>query len=243
MARDIKKQPLYDQLVELLKEKIENEYEPNGMLPSERELSEMYGLSRTTVRLALQELERQGYIYRRHGKGTFVSNLRETAMNLSGTYSFTEQMKSLGRVPHTEVLGFEKVEATKYLAQHMNVRLGTKLIEVERLRSADGVPLMLETTYLPLNLFMLLTREDLEQKAMYDVFREDFHQIIRVAEEEFYAGIANERDAEKLQILAGAPVLNLLRKTYNTKNEIIEFTMSVARADQFRYKIVHNQNQ
>ena len=71
-----KKQPLYDQLVELLKEKIENEYEANTMLPSERELSDLYGLSRTTVRLALQELEKIGYIYRQHGKGTFVSDLK-----------------------------------------------------------------------------------------------------------------------------------------------------------------------
>ena len=62
------KQPLYDQLVDLLKEKIETELEPNTKLESERELSNRYGLSRTTVRLALQELEKMGYIYRRHGR-------------------------------------------------------------------------------------------------------------------------------------------------------------------------------
>ena len=77
---------------------------------------------------------------------------------------------------------------------------------------------------------------------MYDIFRENYRQIIRVAEEEFYAGIAEEQDASILKICPGAPVLNLLRKTYNTKNEIIEFTISVARADQFRYKIVHHKD-
>ncbi len=70
------RQPLYDQLLNLLIEKIENEMEADTMLPSERELSKRYGLSRTTVRLALQELEKLGYIYRQHGKGTFVSDIR-----------------------------------------------------------------------------------------------------------------------------------------------------------------------
>ena len=93
------RQPLYDQLLNLLIEKIENEMEADTMLPSERELSKRYGLSRTTVRLALQELEKLGYIYRQHGKGTFVSDIRKQATNLSGSYSFTEQMKALGKQP------------------------------------------------------------------------------------------------------------------------------------------------
>lgn len=242
MSNNVKKQPLYDQLVTLLKEKIEKEYVANTLLPSERELSSTYGLSRTTVRLALQELEKLGYIYRRHGKGTFVSNIRESALNLSNTYSFTEQMKSLGKTPRTDVLSFQKIEANKYLAEQLNVTLGTKLIEIERLRCADGLEMMLEMTYLPLQFFMTLEKSELEKKAMYDIFRENYRQIIRVAEEEFYAGIAEEQDASILKICPGAPVLNLLRKTYNTKNEIIEFTMSVARADQFRYKIVHHKD-
>ncbi len=102
------RQPLYDQLLNLLIEKIENEMEADTMLPSERELSKRYGLSRTTVRLALQELEKLGYIYRQHGKGTFVSDIRKQATNLSGSYSFTEQMKALGKQPETRVLAFKK---------------------------------------------------------------------------------------------------------------------------------------
>ncbi|MBO0448221.1 GntR family transcriptional regulator [Enterococcus sp. MJM12] len=235
-----KKQPLYDQLVELLKEKIENEYEANMMLPSERELSDVYGLSRTTVRLALQELEKIGYIYRQHGKGTFVSDLKESSFNLQSMYSFTEQMKSLGRHPETRVLDFETIEANKFLATKFNVKLGTKLIKMKRLRSADGEPLMLERTYLPLNKFLSLTKEDLDQKALYDIFREDYNEIVKVAEEELFANIARPKDAPFLDIREGAPVLTLMRKTYNQANEIIEFTYSVARADHFRYKIVHH---
>ena len=106
MGRAAKRQPLYDQLVDLLLSKIENEMSPGDVLPSERELCETYGLSRTTVRLALAELETQGYVVRKHGKGTFVADTSREATNLMGTYSFTEQMRKMGRVPKTTILDF-----------------------------------------------------------------------------------------------------------------------------------------
>ncbi|MGI6109246.1 MAG: GntR family transcriptional regulator [Eubacteriaceae bacterium] len=242
MEKPIKKQPLYEQLVDLLKEKIENELEPNSMLPSERELSEQYGLSRTTVRLALQELERMGYIYRQHGKGTFVSKLSEQATDLAVCYSFTDQMREMGKVPRTEILDFKVIEANKYLAKHMNVYIGDKLFELRRLRLADEMPMMVENSYLPFRKFMPLTLEELQKKPLYEVFSADFEEIIKLIEEEFSASIASEKDARLLEVPKSAPVLNLVRTTYNDKNEIIEFTLSVARADQFRYKVVHEGN-
>ena len=86
----------------------------NTKLESERELSNRYGLSRTTVRLALQELEKMGYIYRRHGKGTYVSDLSKSAKNITSAYSFTEQTKALGKTPKTVILEFETIEANKF---------------------------------------------------------------------------------------------------------------------------------
>lgn len=239
MGKQSKKQPLYDQLVDLLKEKIENGLKPDSMLPSERELSEKYALSRTTVRLALQELEKMDYIYRVHGKGTFVSNLSNQALNLVGTYSFTEQMKSIGKTPETKVLEFKDVEATKYFANQLHVNLGAGLVKIKRLRLADGMPMMLERSFLPRKIFMSLTKEDVDRKPLYDLFSDPFHQNIKLAEEEFYASIARNKDAEALSIKENSPVLNLTRRTYNDRNEIVEFTLSVARADQFRYKIMH----
>ena len=106
MGTSSRKQPLYDQLVDILRDKIENEMEPGDLLPSERELSERYGLSRTTVRLALKELETLGLISRRHGKGTYVTDLSGGAMDLSSNYSFTQQMREVGRVPKTVDLDF-----------------------------------------------------------------------------------------------------------------------------------------
>lgn len=236
------KQPLYDQLVDLLKEKIETELEPNTKLESERELSNRYGLSRTTVRLALQELEKMGYIYRRHGKGTYVSDLSKKAKNITSAYSFTEQMKALGKQPKTVILEFETIEANKYFASKLQVSIGEPLYKMKRLRLADDEPMMLERTYLPVKKFWNLTQKLLETKPLYDLFSQDFQQVVHIAEEEFYASIVRNKDMSYLEIAEGSAVLNLVRTTYNINNEVIEYTLSVARADQFHYQVRHIRN-
>ena len=186
MVATARKQPLYDQLVDILADKIEHEYHAGDMISSERELSERYGLSRTTVRLALQELERLGLIVRQHGRGTFVADRSAQTTNLMQSYSFTEQMRELGRDPMTTILEFCDVEADKNLAEHMGVRLGEKLFKLKRLRSADGMPMMVERSYLPVRKFLSLKRPQLECKPLYDVIEKDYHEKISVAEEEFF---------------------------------------------------------
>lgn len=239
MTSSTGKQPLYDQMVEMLRNKIYNELQTGDALPSERELTQRYGVSRTTVRLALNELERMGLIVRRHGKGTFVAENKNEITDLSGTYSFTEQMKELGRVPLTTILEFEVVEATKNIAAHLGLRIGDGAISMKRLRSADGVPMMVEYTWVPSSAMPGLTRADLERKSLYGLMEEDYQIKIHVANEEFCASVADRADAELLGIKEGAPVLSLERTTYMDRNVIVEYTLSIARADQFRYKVSH----
>ena len=116
------------------------------------------------------------------------------------------------------------------------------VFKLSRLRIADNEPLMVEDTYLPVKFFLSLTDQLLRSKPLYDLFSEDFKQTVRLADEELYASIASKEDAKLLMIPEGAPVLHLARQTYNMKNEIIEFTLSVARADQFHYQIRHIRN-
>ena len=104
---------------------------------------------------------------------------------------------------------------------------------------ADGIPMMVERSYLPARLFISLKRPLLEQKPLYDVIEQDYQQKIRVADEEFSAGIARPCDARLLGIGEGAPVLDIVRTTHNTQNDVVEFTLSVARADKFKYRISH----
>lgn len=234
--------PLYLQMVDALEVTIRKELSANDKLLSERELTEKFGVSRITVRLALKELENRGLIYKKHGKGTYVSEISEPAVDLSAAYSFTEQMRKMGKVPSTQTIAFSKIQANEQIARQLNIAVNDPIFEIERLRSADGVAMMLERSYIPAELFDGISKEDLERKPLYDIFYDDFGHVIRMAEEEFYASIALEQEAQLLNIKTGSAVLHLIRKTYNSKNRIIEFTLSVARADQFRYKITHHRH-
>ncbi|MFC5630743.1 MULTISPECIES: GntR family transcriptional regulator [Streptococcus] len=234
-----KEKPLYLQLVDTLELDIRNSMSPNDKLLSERELTETYQVSRITVRQALQELEKRGLVYKMQGKGTYVSEIKEPAVDLGNVYSFTDEMKKLGKQPVTKTLSFSIVKATEHIARELKIELGAEVYELERLRLADDIPMMLERSYLPVIQFVGLNKEILSQKPLYQIVEEDYGERIRVAEEEFFASIALNHEAKLLEIKKGAPVLHLVRKTYNAKNKIIEFTFSIARADQFRYKVSH----
>ena len=188
------KRPIYYQLVEILRSKIENEMTPNDKMLSERGICEQYGVSRTTVRLAMAELEHMGYIYKRHGKGTFVAALNKNSQNLMDSYSFTDHMKEQGKNPSTKVLSFETLESTNYFAENLGISPGEKMIKITRLRLAD---------------------------------------------EEFSAGLLSDREAQLLEVPVDSACLKLLRTTYNNDNRVIEFTLSVARSDKFVYKVRH----
>lgn len=233
------KKPLYLKMVDTLELSIRDSMSPNDRLPSERELSTAFDVSRITVRQALKELEVRGLIYKVQGKGTFVSDFETKKTDLASTYSFTEQMKSLGKKPETKILSFERVLVTSYLSSYLDMPVGTEVFEVERLRLADGQPLMFERTYIPVVSFETLSRDLMMSKPLYDIFAQDFNQTIRIAEEAFSASIALDYESDLLGIKKGAAVLHITRHTYNAQNVMIEFTFSIARADQFRYQIIH----
>ncbi|MGL5348185.1 MAG: GntR family transcriptional regulator [Peptostreptococcaceae bacterium] len=233
------KRPIYDQLVEILRQKIENEMTPNEKMLSERGICDQYGVSRTTVRLAMAELEHMGYIYKRHGKGTFVAAINKNSQNLMDSYSFTDHMKQLNKEPSTKVLSFEVVESTNYFAENLGITPGEKMIKIRRLRLADGLPMMLERTYLPMREFTGLTEEEVAENPLYEIFRDKYGEVIKVADEEFSASILSEEEANLLEVPLDSACLKLLRTTYNDDNRVIEFTLSVARSDKFVYKIRH----
>jgi len=232
--------PLYNQLLDLLIKTIETSAKPDDKMPSEREICERYGVSRTTVRAALRELEELGYIYRRHGKGTYVSALWKEMKNLSDTYSFTEHMKQLGMRPETRILSFEMTRANRSTGERLRVPEGSDIYKLRRLRLANGMPMMLEVTFIPLHLFPGLNLSLLESMPLYDLYRTRYGHELKYADEEFYASLVQDKEAEFLGVPVDSACLRLIRTTYNAKNEVVEFTISAARADQFVYKIRHS---
>lgn len=235
---NVMEKPLYAQMSERLIQIINQELSVGDLLPSERKLTEQFDVSRTTVRLALRDLESKGYISTKHGKGSFVVDHHKMLVNLSDMYSFTEQMKSIGKIPNTTLLDFKIIEDDEKLSKVFknNVHSFIKLV---RLRSADDMPMLYEETYIPQEKFPNITPEALKHRSLYDIFKEDYNEIVKMAYEEFSAVIATDKEAENLQLEKQVPVLKIYRTTINLDNEVIEYTESKARPDQFSYRTVH----
>jgi GntR family transcriptional regulator len=228
--------PLYFQLMDTLLEKIERgELKEYEKLPSERELCELYNVSRTTVRQTMQSLERDGYIFKVHGKGSFVSS-KIYNQSLVQFYSFTEEMKKAGKKPSTQIISFEQIICVDNIAKKMNLSEKSEVYKVTRLRLADNEPMLYETSYLPVSRFGNLTKSQLENKPMYEIFREFYNVTISRATETFKAVSTRPIEAEYLQITENTPSLMLERTTYE-QDSIIEYTASIARGDKFSYTV------
>ncbi len=230
------KTPLYAQLVDIIINDIENKMEANEKLPSERETCEIYNVSRTTVRQTMAELEREGYIYIKHGKGTFVSP-QKFSQNLQGLYSFTEEMKKLGKVPTSKVIKFEILTTSKDITKKMKLLEDELVYKFTRLRLADGEPIMIEVTYVPYNCFPGITKQILETRSLYDIFQDPFNQKVEYAEEIFSPVLTNERESKYINVEVGSPSLKINRYAFNKLNKIIEYTVCIARGDRFKYHL------
>ncbi|KQL52938.1 GntR family transcriptional regulator [Heyndrickxia shackletonii] len=228
--------PLYYQLMDIIQGKIERgELKENDRLPSERELCEMYQVSRTTVRQTMQELEKEGFIYKEHGKGSFVAP-KVINQSLVKFYSFTEEMKKVGKIPSSVVVDFQLVPCDAKAAKVLNIPVEDHVYKIIRLRLADDEPMMYETSYLPLVRFPNLRKEDLENIPMYNLFREKYNVVITKANESFKAVMATKEEAAKLKIDTKEPSLLIRRVTYEG-NSVIEYTISIARGDKFTYSV------
>ncbi|MCR2044438.1 GntR family transcriptional regulator [Anaerosalibacter massiliensis] len=231
--------PLYYQLMDIIVEMIEIEnLKEDDKLPSERELCEQYDVSRSTVRQAIQELEKEGYIYREHGKGTFVSP-KKLKQDLLGFYSFTEEMKKMGKKPKSKVLNFKVIKCNEKIAKKMKLEIGDKVYEFTRLRLADNEPMMLETSYVPCNRFPDLTKKELQEKPMYDIFTGKYDASFTRAEEIFQSVLTRSFEAELLEYSEDFPSMMIERITYE-KDVIIEYTKGIARGDRFKFHVILN---
>lgn len=231
--------PLYFQLMDLIIDRIKiGELKPQDRLQSERELCETYNVSRATVRQALNELIKDGYVYTEHGKGTYVSEQR-IKQELLKFYSFSEEMRKINKVPTSNVLDFEVVNPDINVARTMGIKENDEVYKVLRLRLADDEPMMVETTYLPCSVFQNLTKDMLTEKSMYEVLTKKYGVKFTRAEECFMAAALNPFEAKLLGVKEKQPSMTIERLTYeNTR--VVEYTKSIARGDRFKFVVKLN---
>ncbi|MBS4749803.1 UTRA domain-containing protein [Granulicatella sp. zg-ZJ] len=208
-------------------------------MPSERDICQTYQVSRTTVRRALQELEVLGYIYKQHGKGTYISDHWKTKQDVFEGFSFTEYMTSIGKTPKSIVTDFNIEHPNSFIAHQLGLSETDFVFCFSRIRLADDIPMLFETTYLPHALFSTLTLKDIEQIPLYQLLETNFHQSILYADETCQAGYLTEQEAKLLHKEVKENCLRLTRQTVNKQFQLLEYTTSVTHNDLFVYRVRH----
>jgi len=229
--------PLYYRLREAFLARLAaGELPPGSPFPTERELIAQYGVSRTTVREALQGLVREGLLVRRQGKGTFVA-ARPLEEQLGALTGFSEEMQARGLRPGARVLSIETVHLAAPEAALLGQPVGAPAYRIVRLRLADGQPMELETNLFPQELGRRLAQENLEDTGYYRLLEERFGLHLAEAEQTIEARAATVQEAEALGLPRGAPVLVLRRLTRDVGGRPVELSQGVYRADRYRYRV------
>ncbi len=229
--------PKYYQLANIIRQQIENGTFPAyTAIPSERLIEEQYSLSRPTIRQAIDILERQGYLYRVHGKGTFVSppKLQKGILELT---SFSEDMRNRGLEPGQQILEYGEIKPPTKIARQLEINdPDKKVLQIKRLRFGDGSPIGLQDSYLCLPAGQTITREEIETRgSIYTILQEKFGLYPTEADETLEVTLATPEEAALLQIPMGSPLLLNERRLWSQNRQAIEFVRILYRGDRYKY--------
>lgn len=233
--------PLYAQLVKIIIKKIdEGELQEGSMLPPEMYLCDTLHLSRSTVRKAMLQLEQEGRLIRRRGKGTFVT-IPKLRRSLNNMYNFSLEMKMMGLEPHSEIISFGIVKADIVVAKALEIAEGSKVYKCVRLRFADELPILLETAYIPLSFCPDLQKEDLND-SLYALISEYTGYMPLRAVERYDAVVLKDKEAALLQCKARDPAFKIKRVSTNTNFDIFEYSIIIAPGERNSYQTTLNRD-
>lgn len=223
------KLPLYEQIGRNLRELISTgRLQPGAMVPSEWELAGFYGVSRLTVRRALDDLVRQDWLSRRHGVGTFVRRPSVAAI-APIELSFTQQMLAIGRRPSSRLVSSRIVAANTTVAQRLSLNEGEPVVELIRLRLADEIPILHETAYLSSRRFPGIESDPvLSTESLYECMNNRYGVLIARIDQTFKAILLTDEQAALLDAEPNSPAVFSETLAYTAEGEAVEYTYSVA---------------
>ena len=228
--------PRYYQLKEILREQCAS-WEPGQLIPSELELCQIYSVSRTTVRKALDHLTQEGLLYRIQGKGTFVAppKLRERFVHqAAGIY---EDMASRGVIIRTQMLEQVVVPASKLVAPELQLVVGSPVIKLVRLRFIGDEPLLISTTFLPYRSFPGLENQDLTNVSLYALLREKYDIQLGHGTRLVEAVPCSDEEAVLLHIAPVTPLLVVTGTMYDAEGRPVEHGFARLRGDRSQVEI------
>ncbi len=230
--------PLYKQLYHILRSQIElGELKTGDAIPTEKELTRQYAVSRVTTRKALQMLVDEGLIVRQPGKGSYVHTTRieEDQSSLQG---FAELMVARHPEQVMEVQRFEIIPAAEEVARELELAEGDRVLRIQRRHMIEAQPVAYAVIYLPFALGKLLTPEEVSTTPVYTLLTRKAGVIIKSATQRIRAIAADHWITDVLGIPIGAPVLMVRRVTYSVQEQPLEYIRLYYPGD--RHELVMN---
>jgi GntR family transcriptional regulator len=226
---------LYARIEETIATEIaQGEYRPGDQLPTEDALLQRFQVSRITVRRAIQNLVNRGLLEIRRGLGTFVLSPRIEA-ELTKLTGFVEDMNAAGRRATARVIGKGIVAASARVAERLQLPKGARVMQIKRVRLADGTPISFDETYLPLSLGKRIVHKDLRLHPIFTLLEEEYGVFLVEADYQLEAVSATEAVADALQVKVGSPIFQIERTSMTTGNQPVDYEVLSYRGDLVRF--------
>ena len=224
--------PIYLEIRSYMIKQIENGFlVPGDRIPSERELVDLFKVSRMTVRHAIDQLVNDGVLVRMVGKGTYVSSER-LATQLNVLNSFSEDIIATGHKPSAKLLSVERIQISDTISNLLSIDCGHDVIKVERLRLVDDLEMALTTSFFPVSRALPIEEIDFNATSIYGQI-ESLGLRIEKASETVSAEAADKRIAGFLRVKENAPLLKIVRLTFISNNVPIEYMEGLFRPDRY----------
>jgi GntR family transcriptional regulator, frlABCD operon transcriptional regulator len=232
--------PLYVQLKETIKKDINSgRYAKDNKLPTEKDMCDMYNVSRITIRRALTELEREGFVQKQHGIGTFVTNNKKIKRDLVSVTGFSEFLVETGKHPETKIISTEVLKASNWLSEILKVPVKDRVLEVRRLHLIDDDPVHLETSYYSLRKFPDLEQHLEESNSIYSILKERYSMKAVKNHKTLAAVFPTLEQAKLLQLTQDHIVYEIEKWAYDQNGEVIHFAKSYLPADKVSWTITN----
>ena len=225
--------PLYYQLKEYLLKEIRDNYQVGDLLPSEGEIEHKYGVSRITVRKAIEELSREGIVIKKQGKGTFVQE-EKILYDANVIGSLTQRLETQNHQLQTQSIEYITISEAHHVKELLQC---DTLLCIKRFRLLDGVPFALMLNYIDSTKAPDL-QEKFDTESLYSFYKKQYGIRFYHAEETVEAKAATKEQAKKLKVTENTPLLCLQRLSYDKNNNPIEYSDIVIKADMYKHKIV-----
>jgi GntR family transcriptional regulator len=228
--------PLYAQVETALAASIsEGDLAPGMQLPPEADLMERFGVSRITVRRAIQNLASRGLVEIRRGRGTFATEPKLTH-ELSALSGFGEDMEALGRNATARVVSKQLDTADRTVARELALSVGSLVVRIERVRLGDGVPISFDVTWLPFEIGQPILSDNLEAEPIFRLLEDKYKVPLMEAEYRLEAVAAEPAVAQALDVPAASPIFLIERTSYTTGNRPIDYERLHYRGDLVKFR-------